>query len=223
MNNTNVKKSWRDVTINEYFDIANIVNDDTLDDYEKEAKIVAFVFNMDENDVWNLSVPEFRALQAKKSWMNSFDLKENAVFKKIKIGDIKCGVNVSLQDFTVAQYVDFQTFWPKRKEMERYMGNILACFIIPEGHKYNEGYDIQKLAASITESLDIMTANEILLFFLASYLNSTRATLIYLKLMMMRTMRRMKKPEQKEQMEALLKQITEAQGSILDGFRSLIE
>lgn len=217
----NAKKSWRDVTINEYFELLDIVNDETLEPYDKEVKVIAFVNGMDENEVWNLSITDFKALQAKKSWMNSFDLNEKPVFRKIKIGDIKCDVNVNLQNFTVAQYIDFQTFWPKRREMEKYMGNILACFIIPTGCKYNEGYDIQKLSASITESLDIMTANEILLFFLASYLNSTRATLIYLRLMMMRTMRRMKKPEQKEKMQALMQEIQAAQASILDGFRSL--
>lgn len=218
---SNVKKSWRDVTINEYFELCDIVNDETLELYDKEVKVIAFVNGMDENDVWNLNMTDFKALQAKKSWINSFDINEKAVFRKIKIGDIKCDVNVNLRSFTVAQYIDFQTFWPKRREMEKYMGNILACFIIPTGCKYNEGYDIQKLSASITESLDIMTANEILLFFLASYLNSTRATLIYLRLMMMWTMRRMKKPEQKEKMQALMTEMRTVQRSILDGFRSL--
>lgn len=218
---SNVKKSWRDVTINEYFELRDIVGDETLEPYDKEVKVIAFVNGMDENDVWNLNMTDFKALQAKKAWINSFDINEKAVFRKIKIGDIKCDVNVNLQNFTVAQYIDFQTFWPKRREMEKYMGNILACFIIPAGCKYNEGYDIQKLSASITESLDIMTANEILLFFLASYLNSTRATLIYLRLMMMRTMRRMKKPEQKEKMQALMTEMRTVQRSILDGFHSL--
>lgn len=161
---SNVKKSWRDVTINEYFDLVDMI-DEEQEDYSKEVKTIAFVYNMDEDEVWNLSVPEFHRLQAGKAWMGKFEINTNAVFKSIKIGDMKCEINVSLMDFTVAQYIDFQTFWPHRDEMGKYIGNILACFIIPKGMKYNEGYDIQKLAETIRENVDIMTANEIIFFF----------------------------------------------------------
>lgn len=217
---SNVKKSWRDVTINEYFDLVDMINEEQ-EDYSKEVKTIAFVYNMEEDEVWNLSVPEFHRLQAGKAWMGKFEINTNAVFKSIKIGDMKCEINVSLMDFTVAQYIDFQTFWPHRDEMDKYIGNILACFIIPKGMKYNEGYDIQKLAETIRENVDIMTANEIIFFFLSSLLNSTRATLTYLKAKVMRTKRRMKDERKKESMEKVLAQIEELQRNTLDGFRLL--
>ena len=199
---SNVKKSWRDVTINEYYELVDIMEDD-CEDYEKEVRAIAFLNSMDENEVWNLSIPQFRELQKSKQWITKFDINQNVT------------------DFTVAQYIDFQTFWPHRNEMRKYIGSILTCFVIPHGMKYNEGYDIQKLAETIKESVDIMTANEIIFFFLSSFLNSTRATLTYLKAKAMRTERRMKKGRNKEEMLKVLDQIDQLQKSILDGFRLL--
>lgn len=214
-----IKKSWRDVTIDEYFELVDIMSED-CEEYTKEVRAIAFLNGMDENEVWNLSVPEFNRLQEEKAWINKFDINKNAVFKSIKIGETKCDIDININKFTVAQYIDFQTFWPHRDEMEKYIGNILACFIIPHGMKYNDGYDIDELAKMIRSNVDIMTAQEILFFFLSSYQISIRITLNYLNLKMRRMKRRSKDPEIKEKLEEARKQIASLERLISDGFIS---
>ena len=214
------RKSWRDVTINEYFDLLEAMKDG-LEDYEKEVKMISFANCMDESEVWNLDIETFKRLSRESRWMSEFEIRPDVKFRTIKIGETKCDVKVNMQEFTVAQYIDFQTFWPRRKEMDKYMGNILACFIVPHGMKYADGYDIQNLAESIRDSVDIMTANEIILFFLRSSLDSTKAMLTYLRLMTERCSRKTKDPEKKEKLEKAAEEIRALQKSILDGFRSL--
>jgi len=213
-----IKKSWKDVTIDEYFDLCERLSDDALTDYEKIIIKIAFITGKREEEIWNLNWDEFRTLQVEALWMDEFKLKENVNFKTIEINGEKYSIDTNLQNFTVAQYIDFQTFFPKRKTNERIIGNILACFIIPKGKKYADGYNIQELVENINSNLDIMTANEIMFFFLKQYLISIRATANYFNWILKRMKRKAKDKKLIEKLEMeweVTKRVT------LDGLRSL--
>lgn len=216
MENT-IKKSWRDVTIDEYFDLKDRL-DDVQEDTDKVVVKISFANNISEEEVWDKTINEFRRLQVEALWMDEFNISEDIKFKNIEINGDKYTVDVNLQNFTVAQYIDFQTFFPKRKTNERILGNILACFIIPKEKKYASGYDIKKLVDDINSNLDILTANEILLFFLKQYLISIRATANYFNWIMKRLKRKSKNKMEIIKMEMEWNQIKE---TILDGLRSL--
>lgn len=213
-----IKKSWKDVTIDEYFDLCERLSDDTLTDYEKIIIKIAFITGKSEDEIWNLSWQDFRNLQVESLWIEEFKLKENVKFKSIEINGEKYSIDTNLQNFTVAQYIDFQTFFPKRKTNERVIGNILACFIIPKGKKYAEGYDIQELVENINSNLDIMTANEIMFFFLKQYLISIRATANYFNWILKRMK---KKSKNSQEIEAVEKEWEKIKKATLDGLRSL--
>jgi len=213
-----IKNSWKDVTIDEYFDLCERLSDDTLTDYEKIIIKIAFITGKSEDEIWNLSWYDFRNLQVESLWMEEFQLKENVKFKSIEINGEKYSIDTNLQNFTVAQYIDFQTFFPKRKTNERVIGNILACFIIPKGKKYAEGYDIQELVENINSNLDIMTANEIMFFFLKQYLISIRATANYFNWILKRMK---KKSKNSQEIETVEKEWEKMKKATLDGLRSL--
>ena len=217
MENT-IKKSWKDVTIDEYFDLCERLNNDTLTDYEKIIIKISFITGKSEDEIWNLSWSDFRSLQVESLWMEEFQLKENVKFKTIEINGEKYSIDTNLQNFTVAQYIDFQTFFPKRKTNERIIGNILACFIIPKGKKYAEGYNIQELVENINSNLDIMTANEIMFFFLKQYLISIRATANYFNWILKRMK---KKSKNSQEIETVEKEWEKMKKVTLDGLRSL--
>ena len=96
------------------------------------------------------------------------------------------------------------------------MGNILACFLIPKGKEYADGYDIQNVVRAINEHLDIMTANEILFFFLKSYLISIRGTANYLNWIMKRMARKSKEKDKVAELETIWRA---TKRNILDGLR----
>lgn len=213
-----IKKSWKDVTIDEYFDLCERLSDDTLTDYEKIIIKISFITGKSEDEIWNLTWTEFRELQVEALWMDEFNINENVKFKSIEINKQKYSIDTNLQNFTVAQYIDFQTFFPKRKENQRIIGNILACFIIPQGKKYAEDYDIKELVDNINSNLDIMTANEIMFFFLKQYLISIRATANYFNWVLKRMK---KKSKNKEEMEKLEMEWEKVKKVTLIGLRSL--
>lgn len=217
MENTN-KKSWCDVTINEYFDLNDRFQDDELTEYEKQVIKLAFATNKSEEEIWDLNISQFRNLQVENLWMDEFKINENVNFSKIKINNLNYTIDTNLQNFTVAQYVDFQTFYPKLKSNPKLIGNILACFIVPTNKKYAEDYDIQDVVKEINEHLDILTANEIMFFFLKQYLISIRATANYFNWILQRMK---KKAKNKEQVEELEKKWEQMKKNTLDGLRLL--
>ena len=217
MKNT-IKKSWRDVTIDEYFDLLEKLEDPELEDTDKEVCKISFIYNIPEDSIWDLKIDEFRNLQVESLWMDEFKISENSKFKSIEINGSKYKIDTNLQNFTVAQYIDFQTFFPKRKTNPRVLGNILACFIIPQGKEYASGYDICELVRSINSNLDILTANEIMFFFLKQYLISIRVTANYFNW----TLKRLKKKtKNKEKVIELEKDWEKVKKATLDGLRSL--
>lgn len=214
------KESWRDVTIDEYFELVDRLEDadrSGSEEYEKAVIKVSFSSGIEEDELWNLPINEFRRLQSESLWIDSFDIDESVRFRKINISGDRYSIDTNLQNFTVAQYIDFQTFFRKFKSDKRLIGNILACFVIPEGKRYADGYDIKAIVEKINGNLDIMTAQEILFFFLKSSLISIRATANCFNWMMKRMRRR---SVDKARMETLEKEWEAMKTSILAGLRS---
>ena len=210
-----MKKSWRDVTIDEYFNLVDRLSDEGLTEYEREVILVSFVMGVAEDKVWDMTIGEFKANQLNTVFMKEFNVERDCNFKTISIDGEKYDVCTDLHNFTVAQYIDFQTFYAQRKDNANILASLLACFIIPRGHGYAEGYDVNDLKLKIINDLDILTAEELLFFFLKRYLLLMRATANYFN-WAIRKMKRKGMPT--GELEARWEEVKKA---TLDGLRSL--
>lgn len=210
-----MKKSWRDVTIYEYFNLVDRLSDEGLTEYEREVILVSFVMGVAEDKVWDMTIGEFKANQLNTAFMKEFNVARDCNFKTISIDGEKYDVCTDLHNFTVAQYIDFQTFYAQRKDNANILASLLACFIIPRGYGYAEGYDVNDLKLKIINGLDILTAEELLFFFLKRYLLLMRATANYFN-WAIRRMKRKGMPV--EELEARWEEVKKA---TLDGLRSL--
>lgn len=213
-----IKKSWREVTINEYFDLVERLENEVNEPIDEAIIKIAFVHNINDNDVWNLNFNELVEYQNRTLWLNEFKINENVKFNSIEINGQKYNIDCNLTNFTVAQYIDFQTLYPKRKTNRRILGNLLVCFIIPKGKKYADGYDVNELANIINSNLDIMTAEEIMFFFLKNYLISIRATANYFNWILRKATKRMK---DKTKAKDLIQSWETIKTHTLNGLRSL--
>lgn len=210
-----MKKSWRDVTIDEYFNLVDRLSDEGLTEYEREVILVSFVMGVTEDKVWDMTIGEFKANQLNTAFMKEFNVARDCNFKTIQLAGEKYDVCTDLHNFTVAQYIDFQTFYAQRKDNTNILASLLACFIIPRGHGYAEGYDVNDLKLKIINGLDILTAEELLFFFLKRYLLLMRATANYFNW----AIRKLKKKGMPTgELEARWEEVKKA---TLDGLRSL--
>lgn len=201
------KKSWKDINLKEYKKIVEISKRELDSELEKDIAVLAVLLNTNEDSLYNMNVLELKELLEQMKWIRNEQYTYNPNFKNIKkmnIEGVEYTVNPNINSFTVAQYMDFQNFWEKRNEM---MGNLLAVFIIPKNHKYNEGYDVIELADKLEEIFNLDDWNNVCFFFLKTYNHLTQASIKYSEWKIKRMIRKEKNPQQKMILKNLLNQL----------------
>lgn len=183
--------NWDNITIEKYYTIMDILNDETDDDITKNVKLVAILLDKDEQEVWDMDLSEAGDYISRLMFLNKFDIPSHPNMN-IKLPGFDLKVMKDVTKINVAQYVDFQNFvkLPLREGMDK----ILSIFLIPEGFKYNDGYDIIEVQKTIRENLSFRVAEGLLGFFLRKYGRSLIHSLVYCK----RQIRKMKDKEMQE-------------------------
>ena len=77
-------------------------------------------------------------------------------------------------ELTTAQYIDFQV---RATEAPDDLAGLLSVILIPEGHKYNEGYSSDEVREEIYKNFPIEDAMGLSAFFFALWKKSTRRLL----------------------------------------------
>lgn len=174
------KKSWKDISINDYDRIASICEDEESTPLEKDVKVIALLCDSTEEEIYELSIDEVSAMRRQTAWLNDFDFDKKKV-KKVKVGDDDYDVVVDLKQFSYGQYVDFQTY---SKDEKNNKAAILSTILVPKGKKYNDGYDIAETIKAIGENVSIVDYNTICFFFVKTCVRSTNNFLQSLEWMM---------------------------------------
>lgn len=181
--------NWNQVSISIYNRIIEICESDEIE-LNKDVKILSVLCGVDEDKIWSLSLPEVNRLMKRIEWLLEFKYPKGKVYNYLNLNGTKYHVNTNLQDFTIAQYVDFQTYWGEH-DIRKNISRILSTFIIPVGKTYNEGYDLLEVIRDIEDNLSIADAEAICFFFARRSVISINLMQIYLKLMMKKMLKKM--------------------------------
>lgn len=166
------KRDWNNITLKEFYEIQNILS---VEDEYTTFNLLDYLYGIDSS---NMSLNEV------SKYTNSLGfLKDVDNFKSFKCED-KYTINgttyVGFLDITkvnVAQFIDYNNYI-KVKPMK--FEDVLSVFIIPEGHNYNDGYDLGKVKNDILD-LPFRVCQKCA-FFLAKQLETfVKITLFYLK------------------------------------------
>lgn len=215
-------KNWKEISVNTFKKLqANINNaeedgDNMLNNLNKEIAMLAVLCDVDEDDIANLTQNEFSKLLTQTNFLA--DMPKVKVTDKYRINGADYQVFLSLKQMTVSQYIDFQTFYA---DTEKYFCELLACFLIPKGKKYGEGYDIDVVVRDIGEHLSIVDANSILFFFALLYRSLTKAMLSYSVRQMKKLMKKMKDKAEKTKLQTAIAEMEKAMSLLTNGDGSI--
>lgn len=203
--NTNTRDnefSWDKISIQKYYDILDILNDNESDDITKNVCLVSIILDKDEEEVWEMSLPDAGVLIGKLRFLNDFKLPDKPKMK-ISLPGYELEVMKDTTSMTVAQYFDYQQFVksPLRESLEK----ILSVFLIPKGMKYNEGYDIIDLQRVIREHLPFVIAQSLLGFMLRESVISLNRSLDSCK----KTLKKEGNEEKRKELEMKIRTIQE--------------
>ena len=155
------KKLWSDITIADYNELLE-VNESTVDPIDRQVQILAWMCDVDDDEILSLPIPEYTNLVRQMQWIYTRPQSAPICPDSIMLDGHNYRVTKDLRNITAGQYIDFVTIYRDNKDK---LADILSCFIIPEDKEYNDGYDIELLRETIRTSMPILTADDMMLFF----------------------------------------------------------
>lgn len=150
--------SWNSISIKKYLLINDVINSD-FDDSEKMIQIANIVYDV---DVTELPLIEYNEKIRNLDFINTAPEKTKLSDKYVINGNIYIS-NANIESIQANQFIDFQNY-AKREDII----GCISCFFIPEGHKYNDGYNMENVKKDI-EELPIVVGNSLAFFFKSQY------------------------------------------------------
>lgn len=166
---------WKDLKLNDFKKLEQAIKVEEEEPLLKNAIVVQALFGINTD---NLTIPELGKYIKELEFLNSPCPKVLAK-TKYTINDNKYNVCLNLSKLSVTQYMDYQELIKTQD-----YAKILTVFIIPEGHSYNDGYDIKQVEKDINDMylIDVLAIYN---FFTIAFLKSTEFLKGYLQEMTM--------------------------------------
>lgn len=182
------KFNWNHISINQYYGILDILEDESLDGFNKNINICAILTGESPEYFKLLSIEEASIYFSKLNFLNNPPRittppnTYNIIYKgqplKLKLCDI--------EHLTVSQFVDWNTLVstisdPSNiRSLRDIIGNLLSIFLVPTDKQYSVDYDIDYLQEILLDQISFGTAQSILNFLLTKYLRLLKVSLRYL-------------------------------------------
>ena len=147
------KLNWYNVNLNQFILLQDVFKIE--DDTEKMISVAEIILG---NDVTNLPLKEFNEQMKRLEFLKE-EIPTSVPPKKIEVNGRKYFLDCLLGSITTAQYVDYTN-----QSNTGDLSKMLSVFVIPEGHKYNDGYDMLEVINDIG-MLPIPIVNSIAFFF----------------------------------------------------------
>lgn len=203
---------WEDMTIADQLKIKEIGELQMPSDEEKNMMVAAHLAGIHFADM--LMMP----LESVREYMDNTEfLFHPPVPAKARNKYVINGRTYTLfkdpSEMTVAQFIDFQQIY--REGFENMPAEMLAIFLIPRGHQYNDGYDKQEQMEDMLH-MNLCDALGVCNFFTKRCLKSIKRMKTF-STAMMKVQRLLAPKEKKEMLEAMEIQT----GLIMDGLVEL--
>lgn len=200
--NNNAIDSWDKLPVGLLKEVHRIVSNKDLDEDEKSLQAAAILNRITYTEMLNMPLDEAKILVANTAFL----------FEKPKPKKIQKNYNLngriyvtmkSLDEMTTAQFIDFNGLI---NDFDENLPNILSVFLIPKGHKYNDGYDKKQVIKDISDRMMVTEALGLASFFTTAYKRYAMRTLLYSEMVMeavTKTAPKETKPKIKEMRKAL--------------------
>ena len=208
-------KSYDELTINKYLELQAMLEEE-WNELELQVHLIAILSDMTDDEVLNLSLDDYQEKVRQTSFLLEKPKTKNNIPNHIIINKKKYTICKKINELSVAQYIDYQT-WMQANNGDKYIANILSCFVVPDGHKYGDGYDLEGVMRDFGEYLSIQDAINIAFFFFRKYHRLISGTLIYLDWKIKRMARKAKDETTRTKMKELKEQVETLRALVENG------
>lgn len=164
--------TWKDITI-EKNDMIKGLQEKNLGEIDLIASTIAVLDGVTVKEVEELPYAVL-LLKARGLRFLQHSPIASIVKRKYEIDGKTYIPTLNPAELTTAQYIDFQV---RATEAPHDLAGLLSVILIPEGHKYNEGYSSDEVREAIYKNFPIEDAMGLSAFFFALWKKSTRRLL----------------------------------------------
>lgn len=161
--------NYNSLTVGKYEALLRARADHEGDTNELNLHVLSILSDMTVDELLDLKVPEFRAMMDRAGFLCTAP-RPSEVARQYRFGDLTLVPVTDVRKMTAAQYIDFQNF---SNAGEGRQAELLSCFLVPKGMKYNDGYDILEVQQAIRDFMPVTVALGLLAFFLRRLHRST--------------------------------------------------
>ena len=152
--------NWNEVSVGMFSEIRAAYNDIDMSEEDRAIGLVALLTG---EDPLTMELSDFRNILMNLSFVNE-EVKPSEVRKEYILNGRKYTMQKAINHVSTAQYMDFHNYLKDGEADEKY-ADFISVFLIPEGMKYNDGYDIEEVKAEINEYMSITDALGIFSYF----------------------------------------------------------
>ena len=170
--------NYKSLPIGDYQHILALCKDESLEELDRQVKILSILTKVDEDTLLNLPIQEFKVLTSRMGFLEK-DLPTKVIklADSYKIGKFELVPVTDMRKVITAQYIDFQSF--HQAGFEDHFVEILSCLLVPKGKKYNQDYDIIEVQDAIRKDLNVHDAASLYAFFIFSCRESIKDMLTF--------------------------------------------
>jgi hypothetical protein len=169
-----VKDNWDSITWREYEQLEQMLFADIPETY-KTVNIIALLSGCSNDYLESLPIAEFQQLIPSLNFLNTEP--ETRYHKEnYTVNGREYKFKGKLDEITTAQYIDYRAYM---NEENKDVVKLLSAFLIPVGHDYNDGYDMEQVQSDIADMcwLDVRAAAFFFRIQLAAYILTLKSSL----------------------------------------------
>lgn len=191
---------WDDITVGQFSLIRSAYNDPDMTEEDRCIGLISFIYDVNPLE---LEFNDFQRMVRELEFIGT-DVVPSEVKKEYTLNGRKYTLQKAINHVSTAQYMDFHNYLKEGEVDEKY-ADIISVFLIPEGCRYNDGYDIEEVKEDINKYMSITDALGIFSYFFHFFVRFVQISRRYtsLRLKRMKNLTR----EEKQKIEEITNQI----------------
>lgn len=165
--------NWNELPLSKFLEITDIDKD--MNPVEQQTAIISILTDIPEDDLMNLPINEYTKLSRQIQFLYHQPKAIPSCPERLTINYHRYEITKDVRKWTTAQYIDYQAY-AQNTSLDN-IPQLLTVALIPIGHRYNDGYDLDEVVRDI-QNLDVKTVVDMSAFFLRLLENWLKAILI---------------------------------------------
>ena len=163
----NVPTSWSEISLETMDKIAEISNNSSYTDEQRETDIIKLLTGISDDEIDNMNIVDYQKILNSLKFLNQ-PISKVIPKDSIELNNKTYSVLLYPSRMTAAQFLDYKTIMTS--DMNHKTARLIACFVVPKGAKYaDDSYNPDDVVNDIYKYMSIEYAYGLTFFFESQY------------------------------------------------------